>query len=227
MMAMEADAAKLSEEERLRLQIQAELEARKLRNGQAPVVTARNADDQLRALSFALDDFVRYMVWESTREDILSRFDDIVMPLLEAGRTLHIIAHSWGTVVSYEGLRRLDGEALPGRVANLVVLGSALSIGAVQRNLFGRVSDGRKPKIVETFVNVDAGGDIVGGDISPPFDVTRQFLNQKPTGCATFWPRRRTARSFTCAHGSYFQPENTGVQRDIIAHYINAANTST
>ena len=77
------------------------------------------------------------------RNDILTRFDHIVVPLLQDARTLHIIAHSWGTVLSYEGLRRLDDVDLSGRVANLILLGSPLSIAPVQRNLFARVADGR------------------------------------------------------------------------------------
>lgn len=225
MMAAEASPAKLSEEERLRAQILAELEARKTRNGQVPIVRAGSTENQVRASSFALDDFVRYMVWESTRNSILSRFEEVVSPMLNAGCTLHIISHSWGTVVAYEGLRRLDERRPAGRVANLITLGSALSIATVQGNLFGRVSDGRMPKIVDSFVNVDAGGDIVGGPLAPPFKVTKEYLQQQPTGCSTFWLYPRTARNFTCAHSSYFENKNRRVQRDIIAHYINKSNT--
>ena len=177
-------------------------------------------EGNLRGLpSFSLDDFVRYMVWEATRESILSRFDDVVLPLLREGRTIHVIAHSWGTVVSYEGLRRLDGQQFPGRVGNLIVLGSALSIGAVQRNLFGRVGDGCCPRSVAQFINVDAGGDVVGGPLAPAFQITDEFINQRPTGCSTFWLSPRTARNPLCGP-SHFR-ENTAVNRDIIARFIN------
>ncbi len=115
-----------------------------------------------RSRSFAVDDFTRYMLFEATREAILNEFFRIVVPELEAGAKVHIVSHSWGTVVAYEGLRRLDSRQLPGRVSTLVTAGSALSIGAVQSNLFGRVGDGRTPKHVETIINVDAGGDVVG-----------------------------------------------------------------
>jgi hypothetical protein len=224
MMATEASATKLDEEERLRREIQAELESRKARNGQVtPGITRRNAGNQYQASSFALDDFVRYMVWESTRNSILSRFDDIALPLLKAGYRLHVITHSWGTVVAYEGLRHIDHERPAGRVANLITLCSALSIGTVQRNLFGRVSDGRLPQVVDAFINVDAGGDIVGGPIAPPFEITEEYLNKRSTGCQTFWFYPRTARDFLCAHSSYFDPKNTAVNRSIVAHYINNA----
>ena len=46
----------------------------------------------------------------------------------------------------YEGMRRLDKTNLPGVVENLFTVGSALSIGPVQSNLFGRVDDGRRPR---------------------------------------------------------------------------------
>jgi len=217
--------ANIANEESLRREIEGELESRKLRNRQTEQEDMPEGEKGLcRGVGFALDDFVRYMAWKATRESILSRFNEIVHPLLKDGRTIHVISHSWGTVVSYEGLRRLNNETFPGRVANLFVLGSALSIGAVQRNLFGRLSNGHLPTLVDQFINIDAGGDIVGGQISPPFKVTEEFLNQYPTGCPTFPFRRQTARSFTCAHGSYFQPENIAVNKDIIARYINQKN---
>jgi hypothetical protein len=219
-------AANLAAEESLRREVEAELESRKIRNRQTEHEDIPEVAKGICGGSgFALDDFARYMAWQATRESILSRFTEVVQPLLQEGRTIHIISHSWGTVVGYEGLRRLDNETFPGSVTNLFVLGSALSIGVVQRNLFGRVTDGRLPKCVKQFYNVDADGDIVGGLISPPFTVTEQFLDQYPTGCSIFPFRRRTARSFTCAHGSYFQPENTAVNRDIVAHYINQTNS--
>ncbi len=219
-------------EEELRRELNRELSERKRRNRQsdthnAPRYSESSAYSESGNIvgSFILDDFVRYMAWEDTRNDILSRFDDVVIPLLREGKTLNIIAHSWGTVVSYEGLRRLDDAGLPGRVANLFVLGSALSIGTVQRNLFGRVTDGRKPDCVDNFVNIDAGGDVVGGSITPPFDDVTEYLQRVPTECSMFRFRRLlgqpTARNPACAHRSYFQPKNKAVQRDILARHIN------
>ena len=161
------------------------------------------------------------MMWQPIRNAILTRFDNVVVPLLTDGRIVHIISHSWGTVVAYEGLRRLDAEQFDARVANLFVLGSALSLEIVQWNLFDRVDDGRMPTLVDRFYNINADGDIVGGPINPPFAATEEFLNQHPTGCKTLPLRRNTARSFTCAHSSYFHPENAAVNRDILALQIN------
>ena len=220
----EAVARQLVEEKTLRDEIEAELDSRKINNRQASRTIADDSESMVCGKG-GFDDFVRYMVSEDTRNGILTRFDEIVVPLLDEGQTLHIIAHSWGTVVSYEGLRRLDDASPPGRVANLFVLGSALSIRAVQRNLFRRVPDGRRPKLVDEFVNIDAGGDIVGGSIAPPFDDVEEFMQRKPTGCKTFLFRRLrgqpTAKNPFCAHRSYFHLDNVAVNRDIVADYIN------
>ncbi|QDV73724.1 hypothetical protein [Botrimarina mediterranea] len=227
----EADAA-AAEEQRLREELEQELNRRKARNGQVRALASSgppNAPAMYGGSGLAMDDFVRYMAWESTREAILARFDEVVRPLLADGHTLHIIAHSWGTVVSYEGLRRLDDQSYTGRVANLFTLGGALSIGTVQRNLFGRVNDGRLPAHVVQIVNIDAGGDVVGGTISPPFAGVEQHLDLVPTGCST-WRIRRLfgkpiARNPACAHSSYFQADNLRVNRDILAHHINRSLT--
>lgn len=228
-MSAEKDAAgvraRTAAEETFRSELIKELESRKLRNKQTEADTD---DDKPKGLlwgdSFSPDDFVRYMVSEPTREAILSRFDDVLLPLLQEGRTVHVISHSWGTVVAYEGLRRHDGEQPGGHVANLFVLGSALSIGVVQNNLLERVGDGRKPTLVDRFFNVDAGGDIIGGEICPLFAATKEFLRRKPTGCKTFF-FTKTAMNFTCAHSSYFHSANTAVNRKIVARYINSLGT--
>lgn len=166
-----------------------------------------------RGSSLAVDDFSRYMLNKKTREEILGIFDETVRPLLESGATVHLISHSWGTVVSWEGLRRLDGENLPGRVENLFVVGSALSMWPVRENLFGRIEDGRKPEHVDFVYNLDAQGDIVGGPINRQFDVNQEFLGLDNLGCSVF--------DVGCAHGSYFSTENLPVNRDIFGLLIN------
>ena len=169
-----------------------------------------------------LDDFARYMFLESTRNQILAEFDRVVRPLLAQGNRIHIVSHSWGTVVAYEGLRQLDHASLPGRVRNLFTAGSAISINAVQSNLFQRVTNGRLPRKVDRIINLDAGGDAVGGPIGVPFTVFREYLDLEPTGCSRWpWPFNNKARSVSCAHSSYFQANNIEVNRDIFARFIN------
>ncbi len=173
-----------------------------------------------RGSGFSIDDFTRYMLIENTREAILAQFDKVVRPLLAQAKKVHIVSHSWGTVVSYEGLRRMDTTRFPGRVANLFVVGSALSISAVQSNLFSRVSDGRKPQAVDRIINLDAGGDIVGGPIGEHFMVHREYMGLAPVGCSTI-VFSNIAINPSCAHSSYFKSANVEVNRDIFAHFIN------
>lgn len=206
----------------LRRKIEAELSQR-IETGQRSTGRTRvsrqvieRAESEVRGDGLSLDDFLRYMLDASVRSQILQRFDSIVRPLLDNGVKVHIISHSWGTVVAYEGLRNLDSVSLSGRVANLFVVGSALSIGAVQSNLFGRVTDGRRPSHVDRLINLDAGGDPVGGTITDQFDVDVEHLGLQPTGCTTI-PFTNIAISISCAHSSYFRPDNIPVNRDVFS----------
>src|SRR5262249_184443 len=113
----------------------------------------------------------------------------------------------------------LDSLSLSGRVANLFVVGSALSIGLVQSNLFERITDGRKPIHVGQFINLDASGDPVGGAIADRFDVDAEHLGLDPIGCATI-PFTKISVSIWCAHSSYFHRENSVVNRDIFGAHI-------
>ncbi len=186
---------------------------------------AANAPEGHKAVSsrggFMIDDFVRYMTQEATRNEILNRFNIVVRPLLENGDTVHIISHSWGTVVAYEALRLMDQDSFSGKVENLFTVGAALSISGVQWNLFNRVADGRLPRHVRRVVNMDAGGDIVGGEISGAFTCHHERVNLVPTGCMRI-PFTNTAISISCAHSSYFDSDNVTTNRDLFARWINA-----
>jgi hypothetical protein len=163
------------------------------------------------------DDFVLYMTASPIREQVLDRFDRVVHPLLEGGAEVEIISHSWGTVIAYEGLRRLDAQnsgTLRGTVRNLFTVGSALSISPVRLNLAARFPGGQKPQRVSRWVNIDARFDVVGGHIqNAPFAVDVEQLHLAPVGCT--FPVMPT-----CAHGSYFDARNLQVNRDIFGLYI-------
>jgi hypothetical protein len=158
-----------------------------------------------------IDDFVKYLLDERIRRAVQQRFLDVAAPLLRNGVTLDVISHSWGTVVAYESLRLLDSEQLSGRINSLFTVGSALSIGSVRSQL--RPGDGRKPRHVDRWVNLDARGDIVGGRLRGHFGVDIEFLNLHPSGCPTFLGQASPA----CAHSSYFDSGNRAVNRDIFA----------
>ena len=181
---------------------------------------APDTEVTVRGSGLAIDDFARYMTNEDEREQILNIFHLRVQPLLETGEKINIICHSWGSVVAWEGLRRLDSLSLSGKVENLFLVGSALSIGPVQDNLFGRITDGRRPDSVSRIYNLDASGDIVGGRISNQFSVDSEFLELDPVGCRKI-PFTNIAINPGCAHGSYFNSDNHQTNKEIFAQMLN------
>ncbi|MFO0801373.1 MAG: caspase family protein [Gemmataceae bacterium] len=201
-----------ADEEVVRTMIAREIEERVAaeagpRRGAAP------APPDTRGAAPQLDDFVRYMFQSSIRARVLDRFTAVVRPLLADGDTLDIVSHSWGTVVAFEGLVQLESEGLPGRVANLFTAGAALSIGAVRWKLG---LGGRRPAQVGRWVNVDAKGDSVGGALAGNYPVDFDYTDVEPTGCTRGW----FGYNLSCAHGSYFNPDNLTVNRDIFARHI-------
>jgi hypothetical protein len=165
-----------------------------------------------------VDDFAQYLLDPNVRDQVLERFNTVAEPLLQAGALVEVISHSWGTVVAYEALRRMDsaGPDLPdGSVHTLFTVGSALSIPPVKRSLLPEAVDGQRPRVVQTWVNLNARFDIVGGHLrGNPFDVDAEYLDLPPVGCSLLIPNP------TCAHSSYFHPDNTAVNRDIFGKYI-------
>jgi hypothetical protein len=173
-----------------------------------PLVVDRSA---VRARGVnCIDDFAKYLLWKSVRRAVQKEFLDVVLPLLEAGNSVDVIGHSWGTVVAYEALRTLDRRQLPGEVLNFFTAGSALSIGLVYRRL--EIQDGARPTHVRRWVNLDASRDLVGGPLRPMgYQVDEEYLNLEPTGC------RLILDGPWCPHSSYFQAANVGVNRDVFA----------
>lgn len=166
-----------------------------------------------------IDDFARYLLDDATRGQVIGRFNDVVEPLLAGGALVEVISHSWGTVVAYEALRGMDDRTgLPdGSVATLFTVGSALAIPPVKRRLLPAAVDGRRPRVVRTWVNLNAEFDIVGGHLrGNPFAVDDEYLGLPPVGCSAVIPNP------ACAHGSYFRPDNVLVNRDILGRYIQA-----
>lgn len=162
-----------------------------------------------------IDDFSVYMFDDGVREQIIGRFTGVVKPLLDAGNTVDIISHSWGTVVAYEGLRALEdaGVTAP-NVRNFFTAGAALSIYPVKLRLRPQNRDGRKPAQVGTWINLDASGDPVGGHLQGnPYLVDAEYLDLSNMGCGWF--------DASCAHGSYFLASNVIVNRDIFAGFID------
>lgn len=162
-----------------------------------------------------VDDFVKYLSSDTIRRRVIAEATDVIRPLLEAGGSVELISHSWGTVVAFEALRKLERENLPGRVHNWFTVGAALAINFVAKRL--EPSDGRKPRMVDRWINLDAKGDPVGGSVlSTGLRADHEFLRLKPEGCK---PRFGFVKP-ACAHSSYFDPNNDRVNRDIFAKWI-------
>ena len=162
-----------------------------------------------------LDDFSKYMISPYIRRQVIDRLQQVVRPLLENGDALEIVAHSWGSVVAYEGLRELAEENLAGEVRNFFTLGSPLAISIVRR-FVRRSWDGSRPKNVRSWINLDATGDFVGGKLKPHFQTNEEHLGLPPGTCETFLG----LYSIHCSHSSYFQAGNIEVNRDILGKKI-------
>jgi len=164
----------------------------------------------------AIDDFVKYLLSQSIRQQVIGRFRDVVQPLLERGAEVEVISHSWGTVVAYEAMRLMDDQAgLPkAAVRNFFTAGSALSIAPVKRLLLPTAQDGQKPRVVHRWINLNARYDVVGGPLKGnPFEVDFEYLQLKPVGCGVIVTP-------ACAHGSYFRPQNKTVNQGIFGQFI-------
>ncbi len=162
-----------------------------------------------------VDDFVKYLSSDRIRKLVIGEATDVLRPRLKRGESIELISHSWGTVVAYEALHALEREGLSGRVHNWFTVGAALAIGFVAKRL--RPSDGRKPLVVDHWVNLDARGDGVGGSIrATGMHVDEEFLRLAPFGCESTFGLVSPA----CAHSSYFKAGNARVNRDIFAKLI-------
>ncbi len=164
--------------------------------------TTRGSLDWLFKPDEYIGDFVKYLVSRNVRNAIKEKAKEILRPLAGSDTAISVVAHSWGTVVSYDALLDLEVEVPQLRVANLITLGSPLWM--VRRMLEDR--SGRKPGQITNWVNVHARGDVVGSWLQPAFKDDKDFA----------------VPSFGSggAHSSYFVPNNQVVQQDIIAKYI-------
>lgn len=181
----------------------------------------------LGGLLTSVDDFVDYLTDNSLRQKVLNRFFDTVIPLLRAGCEVDVLAHSWGTVVSYEAMRLLDGDASlrAGSIRNYFTAGAALSLPEVKDRLIRQIMDpntgrpdGKKPRLVARWVNLDAVGDPVGGPLQHrPYAVDAEYLNLPAVQCGKILGFMTDP---VCAHSSYFNAGNLRVNRDILGRYI-------
>jgi hypothetical protein len=148
-------------------------------------------------------EFVEYLVSPKVRTQVKEKLKEHLRQLADGNTINTIIAHSWGTVVAYESLIDLEKETPAFRLKHLFTFGSPLWL--VQLLLDER--SGRKPKNVEQWINVTAQGDPIGCWLKPGFEVDGDFAVSNYGNQVN-------------AHSSYFLPNNSEVQRDIVAKAI-------
>lgn len=147
-----------------------------------------------------IGDFAKYLASERVREAVDERISSKLKPLLLSGAPTVLITHSWGTVVTHHTLQGLEGSTLPSLHCTL---GSPLWMFPI-RKVLGFDS---RTRGCEYWVNVDARGDLVGGSLAGKYAVNEDHSV--------------AAMGDSNAHASYFHPDNTAVQRDIIAAAIS------
>lgn len=164
--------------------------------------TTRGAFDWLFNPDEYIGDFAKYLAVPRIRAAIKEKAKEQLRPLVGYDYGISIVAHSWGTVVSYEALLDLEVELPLLRTVNLFTLGSPLWM--VRPLLQDR--SGRKPRQLTRWVNVHARGDLVGAWLQPGFTVDNEFEVPNFGGAG--------------AHSSYFVQNNEAVQRTIVGRYI-------
>lgn len=156
----------------------------------------------------SVGEFVKYLVNRGIRNAVKDKVKSQLRPLgalANGGCHCSIIAHSWGTVVTYESLLDLEAEQPAFKLAHLFTLGCPLWL--VQHFLDD--SSGRKPRNVANWVNIHAQGDPVGAGLTPAFQVDMDY----PVA---------NYNNSNDPHGSYFLAGNVAVQREIVAVTIIA-----
>ncbi len=147
-----------------------------------------------------IGDFAKYLASEKVRAAVDARLSDKLTPLLQTGMPVVLITHSWGTVVGHHTLRSIAGPSLPSLHCTL---GSPLWMLPVRKSL----KFDNRTRGCDYWINVDAKGDLVGGPLAGKFAVNEDH-SVPALGSGN-------------AHGSYFDPDNSAVQRDIVAAAVS------
>lgn len=150
-----------------------------------------------------IGEFTKYLVNRDVRNAVKEKAKAKLRLLANCGCNCSIIAHSWGTVVTYESLLDLEGEMPAFQLSHLFTLGSPLWL---VHYLLDDPS-GRKPRNVANWVNIHAQGDPIGAGLTPSFQDDADYI---------------VASYGNDPHGSYFVIGNAAVERDIVGAAIIA-----
>lgn len=119
------------------------------------------ADSVLRQ---KLPDLATYYDDESLRERIRDRFADKVRAAAATQKRIMVIAHSMGSIVAYDVLRRIGREDMGLRVDHLVTIGSPLGLSQVKHRIRQENDLVRTPSVVRKWTNFADRRDLVAAD---------------------------------------------------------------
>ena len=103
----------------------------------------------------------------NARTAMQNRLRRIIEPLLVKNEKVVLIAHSMGTIISYDLLRKLGQENPNYKLSAYFTLGSPLGLDLVQANiekLSGNKGEVRTPSIVQKWINFADKRDPVSAD---------------------------------------------------------------
>lgn len=143
-------------------------------------------------------EFIRYFCQPTRRQETWERVSDMIWPLVTLGHKVSILAHSWGSVVGYEYLR-VFGDRLPSPGVTFFSIGCPLHFRFVRERTVQAEACREKLQGTRKWVNLNAVADVVGGQLTPTFSPSAEFLQLK-TPCRKPNPE--------CAHASYFDARN-------------------
>lgn len=116
------------------------------------------------ALGLKFADLALYYDNEEKRNQLRSRLEKII--LKHEGSRMMVIAHSMGSIIAYDVLRRLGRTHRDLRVDHLVTIGSPLGIPHVKFKIWQESDMVRTPSIVRRWSNLSDRGDAVAADPS-------------------------------------------------------------
>jgi hypothetical protein len=108
------------------------------------------ADEILR---LKLEDLALYYDDSGKRTLLRKRFEDKVGQYLSQNKRVMIIAHSMGSIIAYDTLRRMGRENPAPRVEHFVTIGSPLGLPHVKAKIHQENDLVRTPSIVRTWTN--------------------------------------------------------------------------
>ncbi len=153
-------------------------------------------------------DFVNYLVDSELRNDIKNC---LKVPLLKKNyeKPFSIIAHSWGTVISYDVLFDFDQDRIDFSLDKLFTFGSPLWLLKEADEILSvlHYKGAKKLNNINKWINSYAEGDPIGGTLKS-FSIDKDFRVPSIPGITP--------------HISYFVKKNKYVLKNTIAKSLNA-----